>query len=390
MDTDANGEDEGFEVSPWDVKGKVDYNKLIKKFGTNRLDKKIKNRMEKHTGELHNFFKRDFFFSHRDFDKVLDDYENGDDFFLYTGRGPSGPMHIGHISSFVVTKWLQDKFDVNLYIQITDDEKFLVKDLSLEETKKWALDNILDIIAVGFDPDKTFIFQDSEFSQIYEMALEISKKVNFSEANAVFGFDRQTNLGSLYYPAVQAAPTFFEKKRCLIPAAIDQDPYWRIQRDYAESLGYHKVAAVHSKFFPSLTGMSGKMSSSKKKTAVYLSDTEEEVKEKINKNAYTGGRTTAKEQRKKGGKPEVCVVFKWFKILFEESDEDLEQRFMDCKNGDILCGECKAQLIDKINDFLEDHQKKKEKAKDQIDQFKYNGKLAKEQWEKALPENLET
>ena len=48
------------------------------------------------------------------------------------------------------------------------------------------------------------------------------------------------------------------------------------------------------------------------------------------------------------------------------------------------------QLIDKINDFLEDHQKKKEKAKDQINQFKYNGKLAKEQWEKALPENLET
>ncbi len=388
MNKNEEAEDEEFEVSPWDVKGKVNYDKLIEKFGTKKINKKTKNRMKKHTGDLHKFFKRDFFFSHRDFDKVLDDYEDGNDFFLYTGRGPSGPMHIGHISSFVATKWLQEKFDVNLYIQITDDEKFLFKDLELDDTKKWAKDNILDIIALGFDPDKTFIFQDSEFTQIYDMALEISKKVNFSEARSVFGFENKTNLGSIFYPAIQAAPTFFEKRRCLIPAAIDQDPYWRIQRDYAETLGYYKVAAVHSKFFPSLTGMSGKMSSSKEKTAIYLDDEEEEVKEKINKNAYTGGRPTAKEQRNKGGKPEICVVFKWFKILFDDDRDELRERFMNCKNGDILCGECKAELIEDVSEFLKDHQKKKEKAKDKIDEFKYNGDLAEKQWNKALPEEL--
>jgi tryptophanyl-tRNA synthetase (EC 6.1.1.2) len=68
-------------------------------------------------------------------------------------------MHIGHLIPFIFTKWLQDVFKVNVYIEVTDDEKFLQKaGYTLEETREWAKDNILDIAAVGFDPDRTFIF----------------------------------------------------------------------------------------------------------------------------------------------------------------------------------------------------------------------------------------
>ena len=44
-------------------------------------------------------------------------------------------------------RWLQDVFDVPLVIQMTDDEKFLWKDLTLEEVKKMTEDNARDIIA---------------------------------------------------------------------------------------------------------------------------------------------------------------------------------------------------------------------------------------------------
>ena len=71
--------------------------------------------------------RRNFFFSHRDLDLALHDAEKGRGFFLYTGRGPSGPMHLGHMVPLLFTKWLQDAFKVNLYIEITDDEKFVVK-----------------------------------------------------------------------------------------------------------------------------------------------------------------------------------------------------------------------------------------------------------------------
>ncbi|AHF81222.1 tryptophanyl-tRNA synthetase [Thermococcus paralvinellae] len=379
-----------FKVTPWDVEGMVDYDKLIKEFGTQPLTDDLLEKTAVLTkSELPIYFRRRFFFSHRDYDLVLKDYEEGKGFFLYTGRGPSGPMHIGHIIPFFATKWLQEKFGVNLYVQITDDEKFLFKpNLSFEDTKKWAYDNILDIIAVGFDPDKTFIFQDSEFTKIYEMAIPIAKKVTYSMAKAVFGFTEQSKIGMIFYPAIQAAPTFFEKRRCLIPAAIDQDPYWRIQRDFAESLGYYKTAALHSKFVPPLTGLEGKMSASKPETAVYLTDDPEEAGKKIWKFALTGGQPTLKEQREKGGNPEKCVVFKWLEIFFEPDDKALLERYHACKSGALTCGECKRYLIKKVREFLKEHQKRREKAKDEIEKFKYTGKLAQEKWNEAIPEPL--
>jgi len=68
-------------------------------------------------------------------------------------------MHIGHLIPFVFTKWLQDVFKVNVYIEVTDDEKFMrTQIIHLDQTMQWSIENILDIIAVGFDPDRTFIF----------------------------------------------------------------------------------------------------------------------------------------------------------------------------------------------------------------------------------------
>ncbi|MEM4561028.1 MAG: hypothetical protein QXS57_06350, partial [Candidatus Caldarchaeum sp.] len=159
------GESEGFRVTPWDVEGAVNYERLVQEFGTQHISDKLMDRIVKAAGGDNHMLRRRVFFSHRDVDLVLDDHEAGKGFFLYTGRGPSGPMHIGHIIPFYFTKWLQERFGVNLYIQLTDDEKFLEESrgLTLEDTAYWSNDNMLNIAAVGFDPDRTFIFRNTEF-----------------------------------------------------------------------------------------------------------------------------------------------------------------------------------------------------------------------------------
>lgn len=48
-------------------------------------------------------------------------------------------------------------------IQLTDDEKTLWKDLTIEQAMKLARENAKDIIAMGFDVNKTFIFSDLDF-----------------------------------------------------------------------------------------------------------------------------------------------------------------------------------------------------------------------------------
>jgi tryptophanyl-tRNA synthetase len=348
---------------------------LIREFGTEPLTDDLLKRIAEHTGKLDLQLRRKLFFSHRDLDIVLDLYERGTKFVLYTGRGPSGPVHIGHLVPWIFTKHLQDKFSTRLYFQMTDDEKFVVEDTNkLAETVKFGYENALDLIALGFKPENTFIIFDvQDIDLLYDIALEAAKRITYSTAKATFGFQDNTNLGWIFWPAVQAVPCFLHKKLtgenvpALIPAAIDQDPYWRITRDIAQKMGYYKPAQIHCRFLPGL-GEGGKMSASEPETSIFTTDPPNVVKRKV-WNAFTGGKGTAAEQRKTGAEPNVCSVFQYFLYLFEESDAKLAEREKKCKSGEMLCGECKKDLTDRINKFLADHQKKREKARDIVEKF---------------------
>jgi tryptophanyl-tRNA synthetase len=367
-----------FSVTPWEVKGNIDYSKLIKQFGTETIDEALLNRIKKHTGQLHHMLRRNIFFTHRDLNWLLDEYEKGNKFYLYTGRGPSGPVHLGHIVTWEFTKWLQSSFDVPLLFQITDDEKFLFSEKfkNLSETKTIAYENILDIIAVGFDPKKTKIMIDSDNSKtLYNAAIPIAKKITFSTVKSSFGFTNSNNIGEIFYTAIQAVPSIIESIwqnkniPCLIPHAIDQDPHFRVARDVLPKLGYYKPASIQNSFFPDLTGHDGKMSSSNADTAIYMSDTPKMVKSKINKYAFSGGQDTLELHRKLGGDPSVDISFQWLYQFFESDDNKIKKIEEDYISGELLSGELKAILIEKINQYLENHRNKKETLKDKIEDY---------------------
>jgi tryptophanyl-tRNA synthetase len=84
----------------------IDYNKLVDEFGTKKIDDELLARLERVTGKRpHHFLRRGIVFSHRDFELILDRYERGEPFFLYTGRGPSSDsVHVGHTIPFEFTK----------------------------------------------------------------------------------------------------------------------------------------------------------------------------------------------------------------------------------------------------------------------------------------------
>lgn len=84
-------------VTPWEVSGVVDYSHLILQFGSTALTPALVARLERVTGRpAHHFLRRGIYFSHRDLDKMLDLYEAGKKFYLYTGRGPSSAsLHLG-------------------------------------------------------------------------------------------------------------------------------------------------------------------------------------------------------------------------------------------------------------------------------------------------------
>jgi len=369
----------GISVTPWEVTGDIDYAKLIDKFGTSVINERLIQKLTDFTGDNHNFLKTRFFFSHRDLDVILKQYESGNKFYLYTGRGPSGPVHLGHLMPWIFTRYLQEKFDSKLLFQITDDEKFLFNENSdLQMISKYTYDNILDIISVGFDSKKTrIIINTKDIKYLYKIATEIAKRITFSTAKAVFGFTNSTNIGMIGFPPIQGAPCFLpsliegKPTSVLIPAAIDQDPYWRMTRDIAEKLGYPKPAQIHSKFIPSLMS-GGKMSSSKPDTALFTTDESEILERKI-KNMFTGGQPTVSLQRKLGANARICPVYWYLKYLFDD-EEKSNLRYEDCTTGNLLCGECKNDLIKGVIPFMKDIRRKREEARNRIDEFMIDGK----------------
>jgi len=368
-------------VNPYDVKGKVDYDRLINEFGIKKLTSFDIKKIENLAGESHPYLRRGIFFAHRDLKWVMDEYEKGNKFFLYTGVGPSGPIHLGHISIWVFAKWLQDKFGVELWFQFSDDEKFLFKNKSFDEIQKWTKENMLDIIAIGFDPEKTHFLVDTIHANLmYPEAIKVAKKITFSTLKSSFGFTDSNNIGSIFYTAMQTVPTFLpniinqNKQPCLIPLAVDQDPHFRVSRDVVEKLGHHKPAILHAKFMPPLTGIQGKQSSTSEQHAILTTDDAETVKKKINRYAFSGGRDTLEEHRKLGGNPDIDVAYQWLRY-FEPDDKKLEKIYKDYKSGKLLSGELKAILIEQVNAFLKEHQKRRKVAEKLIPKYMYKSNI---------------
>lgn len=339
------------------------------------------------------------FFSERDFNRILDMYEHGEPFFLYTGRGPSSDsMHLGHMIPFLFTKWLQEVFDVPLVIELTDDEKFLFKPkLTIEDVKKFAKENAKDIISVGFNPENTFIFSDLEYMNpaFYENVVRVSRQITTSTARAVFGFQDSDCIGKLHFASIQIATAFPSsfpdvlglppKTPCLIPCAIDQDPYFRVCRDVADKLKFSKPSLIHSRFFPALQGSTTKMSASDENTAIFMTDTPKQVQKKINKYAFSGGQVTAEDHRKFGGNPDVDVAFQYLSF-FKDDDKFLEETYQSYKKGELLSGEMKKLCIDVLQGFVKTFQENRAKV-DQatLDSFMKPHKLIWGQKERLVP-----
>lgn len=388
-------------VTPWKVEGNVDYQKLIDQFGTELITEELKQKFARITGnELHPWIKRGIFFSHRALDKLLDAYANGEPVFLYTGRGPSNEMHMGHLIPFMFTKWLQDVFDCPLVIQIADDEKYYFKPLEFQDVYRLGFENAKDIIACGFNPKKTFIFSNRDYRlnvREFENFVSVMKKnITAKQVSKVFGFGERIEIreenggvqehyifngdvtvGMMDWPFYQSAAAFSQAfphifngrhAHCLVGYALDQDPYFRMARDLADKMGLIKPYSIMCTFIPPLTGLSGKMSSSVGTDAtLFLTDNAQILHEKILKYAYSGGGGdgTLADHKKYGGNPDVDISYQYLRY-FEFDDDvlvNLEEGF---KKGDISCSEMKNIMANKIIELFEEHQKRRKLVTDEI------------------------
>jgi tryptophanyl-tRNA synthetase len=313
--------------------------------------------------------KRGLFFAHRELEQILAAKEQGKPIYVYTGRGPSSAaLHIGHVIPFILTKYLQEALDCFLTIQVTDDEKFMRdNETTWEEISGYADSNIRDILACGFNPEKTFIVRQSRHVDLNVPFLtEMSRVMPLHVVQKLFGFTDEHSVGYVVFPAKQIGPAFAEyfaklfsasyvkEAVCLIPAGREQDPYFRFARDMAERLKLKRVSTIYGRFIPALQG-DKKMTASSQESAIYLTDTAAEIRTKIIEFAADAWTASGADLTKD-------VVYKYVEA-FEPDDAKLAEIQRRYGPGELLEGEermgvaeLKEHLIELLVKLIGTHQ----------------------------------
>jgi len=356
-------------IDPWDVKEIKDYSKLMKEFGINDFSQ-YSNKLKEAPLEI----RRGLVIGDIDFGKIYESISKKKKFAILTGLMPSGAFHFGHMSVINQVIYYQ-KLGAKIYLLSADLETKLVRNINEEKARKIALEEyLLNYLALGLKrKNLQFYFQTDgpkKFKEYSNLSKLASAKTTFNEVKAIYGdinpqklISALTQVADILYPQLEGINT------TLTPVGFDQRNHCAFTRDIASRMNFSAPAFTFHKLIPGLQGPATKMSSSKPESYISFNDDEKTVKNKINKYAFSGGQATIAEHRKHGGNPDVDVSFIWLKYLFEQDDKKLERIEQDYRSGKLLTGELKQILIEKINSFLKQHRKKKERARKEISKF---------------------
>ena len=284
---------------------------------------------------------------------------------ILTGIRPTGNLHLGHYFGAGQT-WrnIQDEYD--FYLEIADVQALTDNFNEPEKVRKNVYEITKDILSIGIDPEKVHLFIQSKIPEIAELTVFYSNlvtvsrlqrnptvKTEIAQKKQLFGNNGESiTYGFLGYPVSQAADiTCFSGE--FIPVGDDQLPLIEQCREivrkfnniYGETLIEPEPILSNT---PRIKGLDGNEKMGKSLgNAIYLVDDEETIKKKI-MGALTD---TNKIKKDDPANPDICMVYYYHKLV--NDDNNLETICSECKQGKRGCVQCKKELIEKMNKFLD-------------------------------------
>jgi len=230
-------------LDPWGSATIGDYRKLFEQFGIEEFDEVLPE-----VPNPHYLMRRGVIFGHRGYRRVADALREGEDAAVLSGFMPTGDPHIGHKMVFDEIIWHQQQ-GADAYGLIADLEAHAARGLSWAEIDEHAENYLLSFLALGFDPEEGEIYRQSGNREVQDLAFELGTKANFSELQAIYDFDGETNVSYMQSVVTQMAdilyPQLEDPKPTVIPVGPDQDPHVRLARDLAARMGLFKVTEAY-------------------------------------------------------------------------------------------------------------------------------------------------
>lgn len=346
-------------LDPWGTTIIEDYNRLYEEFGIQPFKPLL--------AQIPNpsmFMRRGVIFGHRDFKRVLNAMKSKEKFAVMSGIKPTGEFHLGTLMTAREIIDFQRRGAIAFYC-IADIEGYEDNNIFFEESEKIAVGNVTDLLALGFDPKRGYIYRQSTERLVKDLAIIFGRGVTLATMKAIYG---ERHIGLYLSALIQAGDilmpqleVFDGPKPTVVPVGVDQDAHLRLTRDLANKFrSKYDFVPPSSTYHKIMRGLDGSPKMSKRNPMSYftLQEEPETILNKIS-NAFTGGRPTVKEQRKLGGIPEICSIYEICMFQFFEDDDDVIKMYQDCKSGKLLCGEHKEQVIEIVLSFIKNHQQKR-------------------------------
>ncbi len=350
------------ELDPWGTSSVKDYGRLQTDFGIEPVAPLV-SKFRSPSPHL----SRGIDFGQRDLARIIDAVEKNKPYAVMSGIKPTGDFHLGTkmtADDMVYFQSLSKKGTV--FYAVADVEAYADNGLSFEQTAKIATRNVADILALGLDPDRAVVYFQSEELKVMRLGTVFSRGVTNNMLKAIYG-ERQIGLymSALYQAGDILMPQLPElggPRPVLVPVGADQDPHIRLARDlaarYHDEYGFIPPSSIYHRLMLSLGG-SDKMSKRSESTLLTLDDAPMDANKKI-MTAFTGGRDTVEEQRRLGGRAEICPVYDLYSFHFARNDEHVKTVYHECTKGIRLCGECKQEAAGLAKGWLAEHHRKRD------------------------------
>ena len=275
---------------------------------------------------------------------------------------PTGRLHLGNYFG-ALENWvkLQDQFeciysavDIHALTTITSPE-------DVKEIQPNIHEMVLDWLAAGLDPKRSIIFVQSHVPEVLTLFTLLSMVTPLGWLLRVPTFkdkvrqmsetEESVNYGLVGYPVLQTADIILYKAGA-VPVGEDQLPHLELAREIVRRFNnmfgptFPEPQAKLTEV-PLILGLDGQQKMSKSlDNHLDLAAMPEETHKRV-MTAFTDPQRT---RRNVPGRPEVCNVYSLHKIF---SPGDIQTVYDECTSAARGCVECKGQLAQAINSYLE-------------------------------------
>src|SRR6187399_567497 len=273
---------------------------------------------------------------------------------ILSGMRPTGRLHLGHLVG-ALENWVRLQDEYESYFSIVDWHALTTNYESTSEIRDSIVDNALDWIASGLDPNRSTIFVQSKVVEHAELHLLLSMITPLGWLERVPTYKEQIQelsgrdlhtYGFLGYPLLQSADILVYRATA-VPVGEDQVSHIELTREIARRFNhiygpvFPEPKALLTKV-PKLPGTDGRKMSKSYGNAIALTEKPDVVKQTL-RNMVTD---PARKRRTDPGNPDICPVGDYHKVFSDE--KRIAEVDQGCRSAGIGCIECKMWLFESL------------------------------------------